>query len=80
MVHDARRPIIAINITNTFGGDRRALYRIKLQTNAPFKIIPITAVIHKNMPVVRTISQLIGVGRFQNRGSSDERCSSMIEE
>jgi len=80
IVHDAKRPIIAINIIYIFDDERRALYRIKLETRVPFKIIPIKAAIHMNIPTMRTISQFIGVGSLQNKGLSGKRSSSMITE
>ena len=47
----------------------------------PFKTIPIKAAMHKNIPTIRTVSHLNGVGRLQNKvDHRDVRFSSMIKE
>jgi hypothetical protein len=79
-VHEAKKPIPAINTTNIFDGDRILLYRIKLYNRAPLQTIPINAAIHNNMPRIRTALQFTGVGRLQNNGSSGEIFGSIIEE
>jgi hypothetical protein len=79
-MHEANRPIPAINIMNILGGVRRDLYRIKLMRRAPLREIPVKAATDENILITRTVAQSIGVGRRQNRGSPGDRSTSTIDE
>ncbi len=61
-MHEAKRPIPAINIMNILGGVRRDLYRIKLMRRAPLRKIPVKAATHENILIILTVAQSIGVG------------------
>ncbi len=62
-----------------FDGVRSALYRAKLRRSDPLRKIPARATRHKNIPMIRTVVQSIGVGRRQNNGSSGDRSRLMID-
>jgi hypothetical protein len=73
LAKEAKKPIPAVNIMKILGGVRSSLCRAKLTRRDPLRNMPVKAARHKNIPMIRTVVQLIGVGRLQNSGSSGDK-------